>query len=185
MELKYHIRKKWDDPKSQIGADYTYLINAKKACDKLEGYFVFNSKGMQVYPESIALKEEDHVQLMPGAKFISGNDVAAKFMNMELRINKIVNDAYEVKDLAGHIIGTVRGEFVIPYSEINVAVIEPYYVIVNKDDVNLHLEPSYDSAIIRSIPRNSMYKIVNEKNGWGKIEVGFGWIKLKGMKVLK
>ena len=44
MELKYHIRKKWDDPKSQIGIDYNYLINAQKACDKLEGYFVFDSK---------------------------------------------------------------------------------------------------------------------------------------------
>lgn len=48
----YRVRKSWNDSKSQIGA-YSILTNAKKTCDKAgEGYYVFNSVGEVVYPES-------------------------------------------------------------------------------------------------------------------------------------
>lgn len=45
----YRIRKSWDDEKSQIGA-YSTLTNAKKAWK--DGYFIYDSNGKQVYPES-------------------------------------------------------------------------------------------------------------------------------------
>lgn len=44
----YRIRKTWYDAKSQIGA-YTNLEGAKKAWK--EGYTIYNSKGVKVYPE--------------------------------------------------------------------------------------------------------------------------------------
>jgi hypothetical protein len=181
MELKYHIRKRWDDPKSQIGIDYNYLINAQKACDKLEGYFVFDSNGVQVYPEPI-LKEDDYIQLAQGAKFISGNDVAGKFIGMKLQINKVVNNNYEIKTLEGNIVGTVRAEGVTPYSEVGAATINPYYVVVTADNAFIHLEPKADARIIDNVPQHSFYKIINEHEDWCKLEVGFGWINAKDVK---
>lgn len=47
----YRIRKSWDDAKSQKGA-YSNLNNAINACKKLSGYKVYNSSGVQVYPET-------------------------------------------------------------------------------------------------------------------------------------
>ena len=44
----YRVRKTWADASSQKGA-YSNLDNAKKECDKYEGYHVFNSKGVSVY----------------------------------------------------------------------------------------------------------------------------------------
>lgn len=44
----YRIRKAWGNVASQIGA-YTNLESAKKECK--DGYSVFNSKGVKVYPE--------------------------------------------------------------------------------------------------------------------------------------
>lgn len=46
----YRVRKSWEDAKSQIGA-FEILANAKALADKNPGYKVFNSKGVQVYPE--------------------------------------------------------------------------------------------------------------------------------------
>jgi hypothetical protein len=45
----YRVRKSWDDAKSQIGA-YAVLANAKAACDKNPGCFVFDEGGKVVYP---------------------------------------------------------------------------------------------------------------------------------------
>ena len=46
----YRVRKAWDQPKTQVGA-FSILENAKKACDNAgSGYYVFDSKGNQVYP---------------------------------------------------------------------------------------------------------------------------------------
>lgn len=47
----YRIRKSWDDAKSQLGA-FTVLQNAKNMCDRVTGYYVFDSKGNVVYPEN-------------------------------------------------------------------------------------------------------------------------------------
>ena len=48
----YRIRKSWNDAKSQIGA-YRNLSGAKTACDKAgKDYYVFNSAGKVVYPET-------------------------------------------------------------------------------------------------------------------------------------
>ena len=45
----YRIRKSWTDVKSQLGA-YNSLDNAKKAWK--EGYFIYDSNGKQIYPET-------------------------------------------------------------------------------------------------------------------------------------
>lgn len=42
----YRVRKKWDDPASQLGA-YAYIENAKKACPY--GYSVFDETGKAIY----------------------------------------------------------------------------------------------------------------------------------------
>jgi len=47
----YRVRKSWNDISSQVGA-YKDLANAKAQRDKMgSAYNVYNSKGVQVYPE--------------------------------------------------------------------------------------------------------------------------------------
>ena len=66
--MLYRIRKIWADPKSQIGA-YKNLDNAKKACDKHPGYFVFDENGKVVYP--IKKKRTKQDKMCAWAKMIA------------------------------------------------------------------------------------------------------------------
>ena len=48
----YRVRKAWVDEKSQIGA-FSSLVNAKKCADNNKGYYVFNNKGVAIYPVTV------------------------------------------------------------------------------------------------------------------------------------
>lgn len=52
----YRVRKTWADAKSQLGA-FKLLDNAKSLADRNPGYYVFNSKGVAVYPITIVTKK--------------------------------------------------------------------------------------------------------------------------------
>lgn len=56
----------------------------------------------------------------------------------------------------------------------------------NKENHNIHNQPSYDSQIVQSIPVGT-YTIVEERtdsdgNAWGKLKTGLGWICLTEMQ---
>ena len=54
----------------------------------------------------------------------------------------------------------------------------PYLVKVNYA-LNVRKGPSYDADIVGTITDYGVYTIVDEKDGWGKLKSGFGWIKLE------
>lgn len=45
----YRVRQSWENPSTQIGA-FTIFDNAVKCADQNEGYSVFNSLGIKLYP---------------------------------------------------------------------------------------------------------------------------------------
>lgn len=104
----YRIRKSWDDSKSQMGA-YSVLENAKKACDKLKGYKVFDNEGNIVYEPAVAIK--------------------------------------------------------------------PYIVRTTVAKLNVRAEPNSLSKIVAVAPKGA-YTIIEEKNGFGYLKSGAGWIDL-------
>ena len=64
---------------------------------------------------------------------------------------------------------------------------KPYMITVTADKLNVRKEPVYDPTdknvtyvITKSKP--GPYTIVEEKNGWGKLKSGIGWINLKYTK---
>lgn len=104
----YRIRKSWDDSKSQMGA-YSVLENAKKACDKLKGYKVFDNEGNIVYESAAPIK--------------------------------------------------------------------PYIVRTTVAKLNVRAEPNSLSKIVAVAPKGA-YTIIEEKNGFGQLKSGAGWIDL-------
>lgn len=182
-ELQYHVRKSWDDVASQVGIDYNFLINAQKACDKLEGYFVFDSNGIQVYPEQLNIGDE--ILLIDGATYISGTKVNPKFIGEKLIIQQILNDnciiGYSAKE---DTIGTVHKNFIIPYTEAALVAIDPYYISVNVKETNLRARPDLNSSIIGTANKYAFYKIVNESEGWGKLASQAGWINLADVQII-
>jgi hypothetical protein len=183
MDLTYHVRKSWDDSSSQVGIDYKFLINAQKACDKLEGYFVFNSDGIQVYPEQeekISLMEVGaEVEIVPGACYVDGTPVHQEYIGDKMVIKRIEGDAYVLsKTKRAPAIKAIKADYVVPYSEEPLAAIDPFYVSVTADETFIKLTPNSKAKNIDKAVKYSFYKIINEKDNWGKLEKGAGWINL-------
>lgn len=54
-----------------------------------------------------------------------------------------------------------------------------YLVRVTAERLNVRVEPDVNSKIVTTIKKNDVYTIIEEKNNWGKLKSGIGWISLK------
>ena len=187
----YRIRKTWEDSKSQIGA-YSDLENAKKACDKAgKDYEVYNSKGIAIYPitptenESNSFKIGDEVSLISNAKYSNGGNIPDWVKKSKLYVREIrKNDEIIISTLkTGAITGAVKSSDLILYSNLNtsntISTFVPYIVMVTTDMLNVRNGAGTNYKINTQIKKNELYTIVAEKNGWGKLKSGAGWISLQ------
>lgn len=63
--------------------------------------------------------------------------------------------------------------------------IEPYFAEVAVSVLELRASPSEESAKVCDLFQGWSYVIVDEKNGWGKLMTGAGWVPLENMKFIK
>lgn len=59
---------------------------------------------------------------------------------------------------------------------------KPYSVKITAQLLNVREGAGLDYEIRTAYRKNTIHKIINEKNGWGKLENGMGWIDLKYTK---
>ena len=186
----YRVRKSWADAKSQVGA-YSVLENAKKACDEAgKDYEVYNSKGEVVYPKSKIEVEEDKsetlkigdaIKLVPGAKYSSGGTIPSWVFKSKLYLREIrKNGDYIIStQKTGAVTGVVKPNAVVKYEAVIVDnSFTPYLVKITADVLNVRSGAGTSYRINTQVKRNGIYTIVGEKNGWGKLKSGAGWISL-------
>ena len=192
----YRVRKSWEDAKSQVGA-YTQLENAKKACDKAGAdYEVYNSKGVAVYPENVIVPDEeqneiapaqtfkvgDEVRLKNGATYTSGKAIPAWVFERKLYVREVRSNGSAVISTvaSGAVTGVVNMEHLIAYDGKTSGSDEftPYLVKINADVLNVRAGAGTGYKITTQVKKNQVYTIVGEKNGWGKLKSGAGWISL-------
>ena len=189
----YRVRKAWTDAKSQIGA-YSSLQNAKTARDKAgAGYFVFNSKGDIVYPiieedeneeeVTTTFKVGDAVRLVPGSKYSSGVAIPAWVFKYKLYVREIRKngDIIISTQKSGAITGVVKPKSLVLYSTTSVSTtptFTPYLVRITTTVLNVRSGAGINYKINTQVRKNEVYTIVDEKNGWGKLKSGAGWIHL-------
>ena len=153
----YRVRKSWDDSKSQIGA-YSVLQNAINACK--DGYKVYNSKGVQVYPQTSSTSGE----LYRVRK--SWSDASSQI------------GAYSVLENAknackeGYTVYNSKGEAV--YSKAS----SSYLVKVTTSALNIRKGPGTNYGTNGCIRDYGTYTIVETSGNWGKLKSGAGWICL-------
>ena len=193
----YRVRKTWEDSKSQVGA-YADLENAKKACDKAgKEYEVYNSKGVAVYPVAPAEKEVssykvgDEVSLISGAKYSNGLSIPTWLYSYKLYVREIRKDGNIIisTQKTGAVTGVVAPSQIVPYKATATATTNPtfvpYIVRVATDVLNVRSGAGTNYKITTQIHANELYTIVDEKNGWGKLKSGAGWISLNYVKKVK
>ena len=195
-ELQYYVRKSWDDVTSQVGIPYNFLINAKKACDKLDDYYVFDSNGTLVYPEikkEILPKVEekkmfnigDEVKLIPGATFISGKEIKSGWFDAKLFVRDIEDNQITISNVKrGPIIGIVFDQMITNYNDNSFISSNSFVAIVN-ENTNIHNGAGKNHKVISQAKKYNLYTIIKEQDGWGKLQKGSGWIELTKVDRLK
>ena len=192
----YRVRKDWDNEKSQVGA-YSSLENAKKACDKAgEGYEVYDSKGVCIYPEPPKVeivknfKIRQEVQLKSDAIFVSGNKVPGWMFNCKFYVQGYTDEGYVKvgnKPISNPV-GTFKQEYITEYTgkfekiKPTLPKFEPYLIQVTASVLNVRSGPGTGYKVVTQIKRHSIATIIDVKDGWGKLKNGTGWIKLEYTK---
>lgn len=54
----------------------------------------------------------------------------------------------------------------------------PYLVKIITDELNVRKGPNTSYGVVTVVKRHGVYTIIDEKNGWGKLKSGAGWINL-------
>lgn len=193
----YRIRKTWEDEKSQVGA-YADLENAKKACDKAgKEYEVYDSKGVAIYPvapaevEKSTFKVGDEVKLINGAVYSNKVKVPSWLYSYKMYVREIRKNGDLVISTkkTGAITGVVTSSQVVPYTASAATPAKPtfvpYIVRIDTDVLNVRNGAGTNYKINTQVRRYELYTIVDEKNGWGKLKSGAGWIALQYTKKVK
>ena len=198
----YRVRKSWTNAASQKGA-YTNLDNAKRACDAAgDGYFVYDAKGVQVYPNKIEVKPVtpapsepaadlqvgDKIKLVAGATYSSGKSIPAWVFKSVLYCREIRKDGTVVfsTQKTGAITGVIKKTSIQGYEGGSSAptVTTSYKVKITADVLNVRKGPGTSYGITCRVKKNEVYTIVGESNGWGKLKSGAGYISLAYTKKL-
>ena len=165
----YRIRKSWEDKASQKGA-YRDLTKAKAACDAAgPEYNVYNQQGELIYPEKIepaTFKVGDVIQIMPGAKYVSGATIPNWVIKSTLYLREIRKNGDIVFSTlkTGAITGTVNPQYIVGYQS------NTYNVKITTAALNVRSTPSTIGGKLGIVKQDSVHTILEEKNGWGKIK---------------
>lgn len=182
----YRIRKSWADVASQKGA-FSVLESAIACCDKAgAGYYVFDASGKVVYPKP--LEVGDAVKLVEGAKYVNGKAIPTWVINSTIYVREIRDDGNIVFSTLkiGALTGVAEPKYFKATSGTSVSTtvteFEPYIVSVDTDVLNVRKGPGTNYAVVTTIQRGGAYTIVEEKNGFGLLKSGAGWVCLEYTK---
>lgn len=126
-----------------------------------------------------ALAVGDEVRLVDGAKYHTGVSVPTWVINSKLYVRELQGDDVVISTLkTGAITGKVNKKYIKGQTSTSVATFASYKVQVTVDALNIRDGASTDYKINGTIRDRGVYTIVEEKNGFGKLKSGAGWIYL-------
>ena len=127
----------------------------------------------------------DAIKIMPGAILTNGRPVPENAIGIKVFIRDIRNDKYVIgRAMSGAIMGELTAGSFKHFLE-NEAVIDPYIIQVIEDNFPIYHSPSKTSGIIRRADNTSLFMIVDERAGFGKLQMGAGWVELAKVKKFK
>ena len=128
----------------------------------------------------------DEVKILPGATFLhNGAPVPENALNIKVFIRDVKNDRYVVgRAKTGPLLGELPEQMLksVWENEIN---IKPYIVQIAAENCPIYYSPSKNSGIVRRVENSSLFTIVDERAGFGKLLMGAGWVELAKAKKLK
>ena len=105
----------------------------------------------------------------------------------------IVKNVYPNGDLSistsvkGPQVGVIKNENAIFLGEDAEVIIQnnvntiSYLVIIADQSLDVKVGPGYQYRVNGNVKKNEVYTIIDEKDNWGKLKSGAGWISLNGV----
>lgn len=137
-----------------------------------------------IVPEEKELELEVGMEVMltNDAVFTNGKSIASWMFGKKLYVRRISGDNITISTVkTGAISGIVDKKYLKEYdSELAAAPgFDPYVIAVTGDVVNVRAGAGTQYKVNTQVKENQLYTIIDEKDGWGKMKNGFGWISLE------
>lgn len=141
-----------------------------------------NENGIIVPEEKLEIEIGMEVMLTNDAIFTNGKSIASWMFNKKLYVRKINGDDITISTVkTGPISGVVNKKYLKKYDSELVAApgFEAYVVAVTGDVVNVRAGAGTNYKVNTQVKQNQLYTIIDEKDGWGRLKNGSGWISLE------
>lgn len=127
----------------------------------------------------------DTVQLVVGAIYLNNNkEVPNTLLNTKLFVRDIKDNSCTIaRAKTGAVLGDVSFDN-LKLVDGNIASIEPYIISVPTQGLPVYYSYNKNSGIVKRLNRFTLVTIVDEKNGFGKVKVGSGWVELEKVNKL-
>lgn len=135
-----------------------------------------------IIPKKSGFEVGDEVKLVNGAKFASGKNIPEYLFNSKLYVRQINGEKYGVATkLNGTLVGTVNAKDLTGYVEEEVIPAESYIALILADEVKIKSRPEESGKTLKTISKNGIFTVVDEKDGWAHLKIG-GWIPMDSFK---
>lgn len=184
IELVQYLMKKYNVPISNIRTHYEVSGNTK-ICpnwsnNNWQRWTNFKNKLVQSTPSNVSnpvvsnIKVGDKVKVNSSAmkyatgqtiaNFVKGNTYTVKQVNSDRVLLQEIMSWVFIKDVS------------LVTSTTNI--FTPYLVKVTTDVLNVRADATTNSKIVTTVKKGEVYTIIGEKNGWGFLKSGAGYICL-------
>ena len=138
--------------------------------------------------EELKLEVGTEVMLTKDAVFTNGKSVASWLFGKKLYVRKINGDNITVSTVqSGAVSGIVDKKYLKEYDSTLIAApgFDEYVVMITGDVVNVRAGAGTNYKATTQVKQNQLYTIVDEKDGWGRLKNGSGWICLDFAKKIE
>ena len=146
--------------------------------------------------ENVIIPEEEELKLEPGTEvmltkdaiFTNGKSIASWLFNKKLYVRKINGDNVIISTVqSGAVSGIVDKKYLKKYNDSLIAApgFEEYVIMITGDVVNVRAGAGTKYKVNTQVKQNQLYTIIDEKDGWGRLKNGSGWICLDFTKKIK
>lgn len=154
----------------------------KEAVDKMDKNVIISEE------EELKLEVGTEVMLTKDAVFTSGKSIASWLFGKKLYIRKINGDDITISTVqSGAVNGIVNKKYLEKYDNSLIAApgFDEYVVMITGDVVNVRAGASTKYKVNTQVKQHQLYTIIDEKDGWGRLKNGSGWICLDFAKKIE
>lgn len=153
----------------------------KEAVDKM-------NENIIIPEEELKLEVGTEVMLTKDAVFTNGKSVASWLFGKKLYVRKVNGDNVTISTVqSGAVSGIVDKKYLKKYDSTLIAApgFDEYVVMITGDVVNVRAGAGIKFKATTQVKQHQLYTIIDEKDGWGRLKNGSGWICLDFAKKIE